>query len=260
MSDEISVAKPKTLAKRTLRFLAIASVSCLAVYFIARATWRFSGSNQWELVQDGNGAKVYALKEPGSDLQQIKGVVRVHSSLAGIVAWLQDPETCKDAGCYEAKGVERVDDQLRYDYFRFDMPGPFKTRDFVLRARFHQIPRTKEIWAEFAAAPEKVPLNACCFRVTNMSNTWRLTPLGNGEVEAEYIMNMDWGGFFPDVLSNTIRPQYLFMQLQGLQGYLNREKFQTATFDFIQEDTSVSTARESANIPGIAAAGAPTTP
>jgi hypothetical protein len=253
MKTESSATKPKTRVKRLLTVLLRVSLSLLALYCVARFTWRFSGSNQWELVNERDGAKVYSLKEPGSDLRLVRGVVRVHSTLAGILAWLQDPDTCKDSGCY-ANTVERVDDQLEYDYFRFSM-SPFRTRDFVLRAHFHQIPRTKEVWVEYAAAPDKMPPNACCFRVTNMNTTWRLTPLGDGQVEAEYTMNMDWGGFLPDLMSNTGRPQYLFMQLQNLQGYLNREKFQTAKFDFIQEETAASTVRASVNAPSVAGQG-----
>jgi len=257
MKAESSVAKPKTWVKRFFNVLLRVSLSLLVLYCVARLTWRFSGSNQWELVEERNGAKVYSLKEPGSDLKQIRGVVRVRSTLAGLVTWLQDPDTCRDSGCY-ANTVERVDDQLEYDYFRFGM-SPFRTRDFVLRAHFHQIPRTKEIWAEYAAAPDKVPPNDCCFRVTNMNTTWRLTPLGDGQVEAEYTMNMDWGGFLPDLLSNVGRPQYLFMQLQNLQGYLNREKFQTAKFDFIQEDTA-SAVRASVNTPAVMGQGSARVP
>jgi hypothetical protein len=255
MKTENAVTKPQSRVRRLSRVLLLVSVSLVALYCAARLIWRFSGSNEWELVRQGNGARVYSLKEPGSDLEQIKGSVRVRSTLAGAVAWLQDPDTCKDAGCYEARTVEQVDDELQYVYMRFNMPRPFRSREFVLRVHFHQIPRTREIWVEYAAAPDKAPPNACCFRVTNMNNTWRLTPLGNGEVEIEYAMNMDWGGFIPDMLSNTVRPKYQFMQLQQLQEYLNRDKYRTAKVAFIQEDAAGSPVREGDNAPRVTAQG-----
>jgi len=237
MTDANAVTKPKTWIRKLLKFSLLVSVALVALYCVAKLVWRFSGSNQWELVRDENGAKVYALKEPGSDLEQFKGSVRVRSTLSRAVAWLQDPDTCKDAGCVDPQMLEQVDDQLQYSSMHIRMPGFFRPREFVLRTRFHQIPTTKEIWAEYAAAPEKAPPNDCCFRVTNMNNTWRLTPLGNGELEIEYSMNMDWGGFIPDILSNSVRPKYLFVQLRQLQKYLDRAKYRDARFDFIQEDT-----------------------
>jgi hypothetical protein len=106
---------------------------------------------------------------------------------------------------------------------QFNMPLYLRRREFVMRARFHQIPSTKEIWAEYAAAPDKAPANDCCFRVTDMNNMWRITPVETGQIEIEYTMNMDWGGFLPDVLSNRIRPRYMYNQLRKIEGAEPRE-------------------------------------
>jgi hypothetical protein len=64
---------------------------------------------------------------------------------------------------------------------------------------------------------------------------WRYTPLGNGEVEVEYTMNMSEGGFMPDLLLNTWRPEAIFYALPKMQEVLNREKYQKAKFDYIKE-------------------------
>ncbi len=228
--------------KKLGKVLLIVSVCVLAVYAVARIAWRYSGSNRWELVAEKNGAKVYGLKEPGSDLTLYKGSVRVRSTMAGAVAWLEAADTCKDVGCYEPKDVQNDDPQMSYAYMRIDMPKPFRPRDFVLRTAFHQIPHTKELWAYFIAAPEKVPNNDCCFRVTNMSNVWRVTPVGPRQLEMEYTMNMDWGGFFPDVLSNVVRPKYMMKQLLEMQHYLDKDKYQNAKYDFIQEPDAAAIA------------------
>jgi len=242
----VPVAVPRSRVRKLLKGLFLACVYILALYCVARLGWRFSGSNQWKLVAQRDGAKVYSLKQPGSDLAQVRGSVRVRSTLAGVVAWLRDPAACKDAGCY-ANTVDRVDDQIEYDYFRFNMRPPFRPRDFMLRAHFHQIPTTKEIWAEYGAVPDRVPPNDCCVRVTNMNTTWRFTPVGNGMVDAEYTMNMDWGGFIPDPLSNLAKPRFLLVQLRHLQGILDKEKYQTAKFDFIQEPAPAAPA--AVNVP-----------
>ncbi|HEX6160166.1 MAG TPA: hypothetical protein VF111_08370 [Thermoanaerobaculia bacterium] len=194
--------------------------------------WRFSGSSEWELVSQSKGAKVYVLKSPGSDLRQVKGVVRVKSTLSAAVAWMQDANACKKLGCFENR-VERVDAQMEYEHFRFKMIKPFQPRDFILRADFHQLPSTKEVLVEYVAAPERSPLNDCCVRVTRMNNTWRFTPVGNGELEAEYTMNMDWGGFIPNPLQNLAQPKYMQRQLLKMQSTL--DPYQTAKVDFIEE-------------------------
>jgi hypothetical protein len=234
MENEISVSKPRKWVKRLTRILILASVSVVVLLLVAQTIWVFAGSNQWKFVGEQNGVKVYTLKSPGSDLVQAKAVFRVHSSLTGIVKFMQSEDTCKDVGCYEERIVDQEDDQLRYDYFRMDLPAPFRPRDFSVRVHVYQSPRTKEVMIDYSAAPGKVPLNDCCVRVTDMNDTWRLTPLGNGEVEIELIMNLNEGGFIPHPLLNMARPKVMY-GLSGLQSLFSEEKYQSAKLNFIQE-------------------------
>jgi hypothetical protein len=228
-------AKPGTWVRRLVRVVALASVALVALYVVASVAWRFSGSNQWELARDQDGVKVYTLKAPGSDLTQAKGVVQVRSTLGGLVKLMTDPSTCDGSWCYDRRSIERVDDWLEYVSFKTNLPFPFQKREFVVRTQVHQDPRTKEILLEIAAAPDKAPPNDCCFRVTDMNNTWRFTPLENGLVEMEFINNSDVGGFMPNLLMNTQRPKRLAGALLAMQDMLYKKKYQDVKLDFIKE-------------------------
>jgi hypothetical protein len=234
MQTEAFVAKPKRLVKQVLKVLVLVGVCLAALFFVARLIWRFSGSNQWEFVQEVKGVKIYSLKAPGLDLKQFKGIVRVRSTLASIIKFMQDPEICPDVGCHDLKVIERVDDQLQYWSFRYSLPFPFQTREFVTRVQVSQNQQTKEVLMWVAAAPDKTPPHDCCFRVTDMNNTWRLTPLENGQVDIEYVINMNQGGFVPDLFLNVGTPRFMLLILPNLQGFLNREKYRDAKFDFIK--------------------------
>jgi hypothetical protein len=216
------------------RTLLLTCAYLIAALFVARAAWVFTGSNRWEFVGEKNGVKVYSLKTPGSDVKKFKAVFKVHSTLAGLVKYMQDPHACDDYGCEQAHTIERVDDQLQYAYFQVKLPAPFRRREFVVRQQFHQDPQTGEVLVDYAAAPDKVPPDPCCFRVSDMDNTWRLTPRGNGEVDVEYTVNMNEGGFIPELAKNLARPSYLYA-LNKLQNFVNREKYQGAKFTFIAE-------------------------
>jgi hypothetical protein len=239
VGNENSIAKPKVAkptrwVRRFTKGLLLGSVFLLALVFVAHLIWEFSGSNRWESVGERNGVRVYTLKAPGSDLIQAKGVFRVRSTLAGIEKLMLDPDTCKDVGCYGEYVIEQVDDQMRYDYFRMDYPFPFRPRDFVVRSQVHQSPHTKEVLIEFAAAPDKAPVNDCCVRVTTMDNTWRLTPLEDGQVEIEFIANLNEGGFIPDLLLNMAHYKMMY-NLYKLQPLFSKDKYQNAKVDFIKE-------------------------
>jgi hypothetical protein len=241
MGTEQSAPKRKTWGKRLLIIGWRVVVSLVVVLALARAAWNMSGSNQWELFRDKNGVRVDTLKQPGADMIRVRGIVQVRSTLASLVAWILEPDTCKDIDCYELKILDQVDHQIVYSTFRFDAP-PFKTREFVVREHAHQIPQTKEVWVELAAAPERLPPNDCCFRVTTMSNTWRLTPVANGVVEVEYTTNMNEGGFVPDLVLNRDRPRWIYSELSKLQGYLNKPRWRNAKVDSIEEPVAIGSA------------------
>ncbi|MFZ5638602.1 MAG: hypothetical protein ACOY82_18645 [Pseudomonadota bacterium] len=235
MSAAVEVAKPRKWGRRIAKFALYAVLSAVAAYVVAGWIWRFSGSNQWEFMEEKNGVKVYSLKSPGSDSLQVKGVMRMRTTLAGLVAFMQDPTVCDDVGCTHSRMFERVDDQVQYYTFRYDFPLWFKPRDFVVKGQFHQNPKTREVVLEFDAEPDKLPLQDCCFRIADMNNTWRFIPLGNGEVEVQYTMNMDEGGFLPHLLLNNVRPGVMTGLMPELPRLVDKPKYQTAKFDFIVE-------------------------
>src|SRR5260370_17285627 len=99
---ESSQVKSKPWDRRLAKFLFRVSVSIVVLLFFAQLIWRFSGSNQWELVQAKDGIKIYSLKVPGSDLLQLRAIGRIHSTLSGVVAWMEDPDACKVQACTPA--------------------------------------------------------------------------------------------------------------------------------------------------------------
>jgi len=233
MPNEETPMKPKMSSRRLSKTLWLWAISLAGVFFITRAIWTVSGSNQWEFHSEKNGVKVYTLKMPGSSLRQVKGVTRVHSTVARLVEMVRDPSVCADIGCSEARTLERVNDHLQYDYFQLKV-SPFQRREFVVQEQFHQNPDTKAVSMSVSAVPDKIPPNPCCFRVTQLSNSFQFTPLGNGEVEIEYVVYQNEGGFIPDLLLNWKRPQIMY-HLHQLQDLANREKYANAKFDFIKE-------------------------
>jgi hypothetical protein len=233
MLNEEAAAKTKTSSRRLLKTLWIGALYLAGLFFITRLIWTLSGSNQWEFYGEKNGVKVYTLKAPGSTLLQVKAITRVHTTVARLVGMVRDPAVCADIGCTGAYTIERVNDHLQYDYFQVNVPL-FQKREFVIEEQFHQNPQTKAVFMSVAAVADKIPPDPCCFRVTQMNNSFQFTPLENGEVEIEYTVSQNEGGFIPDLLLNWKRPQAM-SNLHRMQDLANREKYQNAKFDFMQE-------------------------
>ncbi len=230
------INKPRRWFRKSIKILGIASISVVFLYFFAGLIWRFSGSNQWELAAEKNGAKVYTLKMPGSDILQVKGVMRYRSTLAGMVKLDTINDSLIAAGATHIADLGG-DDQAKYSTFRFNMGRFFRPREYVTRTLIYQNPITKTVLIQTWATPDKMPPDACCVRVTALNNSQRITPVGNGEIEVEYVMNQDIGGFIPAILQNYGRVKIMSVYLPLIQRWLLDPKIncQAAKFSWIQE-------------------------
>jgi len=225
---------PKWRIGGLLKVVARIAIALLVLYDVAHVAWRASGSNRFELALDQNGVKVYTMKARGADIRVIKGVARVRSTMAGLVAFLLN--ACEEyGGCSNDRDLLVVDRQLQYGAYEQATAFPFRPREFGVRTDMHQNPETGKLWIEYSAVPEVVPPSSCCVRVTHMTDSIILTPVGNGFIEIEYLLNMDMGGFLPDLFFNIQTPKVVYEILRRMPPRLANAKYQTLKDDFIVE-------------------------
>ncbi|HYC89895.1 MAG TPA: hypothetical protein VEO54_11840 [Thermoanaerobaculia bacterium] len=224
--------------KKVRNFFLYAVVAVAIAAVSAHLIWKYSGSGQWELVKEKKGIRVYAMKTPGVAMMQFKGVARVQSSMHKAVALLLDPGICDfgDLSCYDSIAIQKVDEQrggAGYYSFKWRYPFYFRPRQYVVEANFTQNPVTKEIYETVKAAPDKLPPDDCCLRVTQMQNSWRLKPLNNGEIEIEYVVNTAGGGFFPYILDNVGGDDYVYYVLSKFPKWVENERYRNAKVAFV---------------------------
>ncbi|MCW8879939.1 MAG: hypothetical protein OQJ89_08770 [Kangiellaceae bacterium] len=229
--EENTVAKKGKLGK----IVSIVFVLLLVAYFIATQSWRMSGTNQWELKREGNGAQVYTLKAPGVYLVQAKGKIKVNTSLSAVVSFLQDTEACPNFGCLDAKIIDRKGENFFYWAFKYPMPFGLPAREFVTSNIYYQDPESKTIFYNHTAVPEKLPADDCCVRVTNYSVHWKITPLSNNEVEIDMTRNLDLGGYLPDLMVNLGVVDRTYNLLFNFKEHMEKDIYKNAQYDFIQE-------------------------
>ena len=235
MNDKVSVARPII---KIAKFVSLGALTLVAILSIAHLAWKNSGSNQWELEIDKNRVKVYSLKSPGSVLKQFKGVTRIKTTLSRAVASMLDPdlENCVDWNelCVIVQSVEPWNPQGQYliNYYRSNNPPPLPPRDQVLKIQVTQDAKSKAVLIEVTAVPDRLPRNDCCYRVTHMRNSWRYTPVENGEIEIEHQQDADRGYPYDEV--NKRAPDNIYRIFRRLPELLNKEKYHHASFDFIK--------------------------
>jgi hypothetical protein len=239
-ADNNTAAKPPTKKRHKLAFI---TAVLIVFFFLLNQLWMNSGSGEWELAKEENGVKVYTMKVPGSYLLQIKAEMRAKYSLNHLIAGLIKNSTmqmCKDhiPDCIDLKVIEPWSDKTMSDtmMWTLGLPDPLTAREILIQSFVAQDPQTKVVTVDVIAVPNKIPRNDDRIRLSYMQNRWTYTPLPGGEVDIEFMQDIDMGGLMPDLLMNLagVDETYKFIHDQ-LPALLDRDILKTTKYDFIQE-------------------------
>lgn len=226
---------------RLKRFAVIGLLLIIGVPAVAHVVWKYSGSGEWQRLPEQGGIRAYSMKTPGSTVVKYKGVTRFQTTLTTITSFMQDPTTCDDVGCINPVVLDTVSPQVQYMSFVYPY-GPFQAREFVVKVDVSQDPATKAVLVQYAGDPDRIALNDCCVRVPHMNNSWRFKPLGNGEVEVEYVLDMYEGGGIPYFVANWIHEKTVYRALAKVAKIVMsdkyRQKYRDVQLEFIHEGTT----------------------
>ena len=238
MTIESATTQPrKRFGKASV--LSLVSALLVAALIIAHFTWKYSGSNQWELALDKNGVQVYSLKVPGFAKKQFKAVTRIKTTLNRVVTAMTDTssEACREfvPTCTSGEVLEPWNPQNQYliQAFRVELPRPLSPRDLVIKTEFSQDPQSKSMLVRCTALPDRLPENVCCVRIRNVHNSWRYTPVENGEIEVEFSSNAE--SPVPYFLANLLAPASGVRLFGRLEKFYNKDKYQHTEFAFVKE-------------------------
>jgi hypothetical protein len=230
-----AAGKPKGRIKKLLiRGAAVLVVGAVAGHL----AWKYSGSKRWTKVGERNGVTVYSMKSPGSTIEKFKAVWKIHSRLSRVVMWVSDTDEGPQdhaMGLYDLKILERRGERVSWSSYKQPIVSFLTPREFVIKTEFEQDPKTRALIYSVTAEPDRIPPNDCCVRISVMDNRWTLAPLSNGDIEVEWFSDMDLGGAVPYILQNLVMPEGMLSFAPKLQGFMEREKYKNAKYDWIQE-------------------------
>lgn len=223
--------------KKTGKFALRAALGLAVVGMLAHVFWVRSGSGEWELVRDEDGIKIYSRKDPGYALLKFRSVTRVKTSLtSSVFMYRGDPTTSADFGGQKFdifRKFETPNSYLSYYSVEQPMPPPFVTKEMVSMLNYAQDPKSGEVVINVQAAPSALPPTPGVSRVTVLNNIFRLTPMKNGEVEWDIILDADMGLLYP--LANLALADFLFKGTIDQRKLVMTEKYQKARLLSVRE-------------------------
>lgn len=229
-----SVVRPKRLTRKVMLWGVLSCVVAAAV--LGQLSYTFSGSGKWEFMERQKGVTVYSMKTPGENARKFFAVFRIRSTLNQAVAFMQDDDSdVSDVGFYDSKTLKQESGLVRWTTWKMRLPPPMTDREFVVRHSFSQDPTTKEVLYTLDSANELLPEDKCCVRVKRMANRWSLVPVGNGEVEIRWVMDVDFGGWVPYFATDRHLSWEMVDFGSSLQEVVDRKKYVGAKTGWVEE-------------------------
>lgn len=226
MSNRPLFSAPRT-ARLSPRHRARGLAGCLLVLALAVAA-----SDGWETIVEDDTLRVSRRDYPGSELDEIQGVVRVKASLNALMALLRDAPFNRE-WVYRSGGARILQESgyaEAYVYGVVDAPVPLSDRDSVVRFDYEQDPQTKAITITITNLPDFIPPEPQIIRVPDLGGHWRLKPQADGWVEVTYQIHGDPGGWIPVWFANQAAWVSVRNTLQNLVAVVGRYEGVTSAF------------------------------
>lgn len=189
----------------------------------------------WEVIRQEENLRVQQRNYPGSDLNEIRGVVRVQASLNALMALLKDARFNRQ-WVYRSGGATILEENgyaQAYVYGVVDAPWPMQDRDTVVRFDYRQQAVSKTITIDITNFPDFIGEKDEFVRVPDFGGYWQLRPEEEGWVEVTYQVYGDPGGMIPVWLANYAAARSVTKTLENMGPAVKH--YQRARSPIVQE-------------------------
>jgi hypothetical protein len=203
-----------------------------ALLFVALAAPALA-ADAWKLEKDADGIRIESRAVPGWSIREIRGTARIDAPLSAVVAVLDDVSAIPQLNdvVAEAKVVRRDSATHYQTYAAMKMPWPVSNRDIYNERAITQDAATHAVVIVDAAVAD-APAQRGYVRIVKSKQTWTLTPLADGKVDAQMQVLSDPGGI-PAALINAMSVSSPFNTLTQLRRLSALPKYAQATPAFL---------------------------
>jgi len=159
--------------------------------------------NEWELRKDKNGIKVYTRSYANSGILEYKAETTATTEISNLIRVINDVENFPAwvANCESARVIENINDSLRIDYYKTDVPWPLDDRDIALEVR--TVTNTEKHYETIMnAVPKAIPEEEDIVRIKKAKGKWILKKNDKNAIEITYQFYGDPEGNIPSWIIN----------------------------------------------------------
>ena len=211
---------------------------CLLFYFVLFPyTYSQNTTDDWHLFKSENGVSLYSRKETKTGIKELRSVMTIKTSLAGIIALLYDWDSYPkwNYRCEESKTLKIISETELIHYQSVNAPWPVQDQDFIINVKISQDEKTKVVTIKSTNNANYIPPFPNRTRIRELDAKWTLTPLKDGTVQLVYDFYVNPGSYVPVWLLNTAITSGPYETMLSLKEWLAKGKYQKAKNSFIKE-------------------------
>lgn len=176
---------------------------CAGVAALLVMPCSFAVAQDWELVRDEEGIRVWLKPVAGSSYKAFRSETLMNTDMATLRELQEDVEaSCAWIHSCREQRLLSYQGDTALTYTRFDTPWPVQARDSVMQVTT-RMDADGSLLRELLALPQKLPPDKAYQRISAAQGYWRMTPEGEGRVRVVYELHAEPGGQVPAWLANS---------------------------------------------------------
>jgi hypothetical protein len=183
-----------------------------------------SAQENWKLVKEEAGIKVYTKTESGSKFKAFKAEMQVNCKIEDIVEVLKSTDKINN-WVVNCKGVKllKTEDNDQYYYIETSLPLPFENRDMVYHFQYIEI-NSRQVRVIITGIPEYIQPREGIVRMVKTNGYWLLTSIDTNTTDVTYQMHVEPGGLIPAWLANPFIKNVPFSTFKELRNIVQKLK------------------------------------
>lgn len=176
-----------------------------------------AAQDNWNLVKEESGIKVYTQIESGSKYKSFKAEMQVSCKIENIVNVLKKTDSINDwvVNCKGVKLLKTGGDE-QYYYMETSLPIPFQSRDMVYHFQYRPINRD-QMKVIVTGIPDFIQPVKGVVRMAKADGYWLLTAIDSNTTAVAYQMHVEPGGAIPAWLANPFIKNVPFSTFKELR-------------------------------------------
>ena len=185
-------------------------------------TFTVSAQENWKLVKEEAGIKVYTKYEAGSGYKAFKAEMQASCKIKSIVEVLKNSESINN-WIVNCKGVKllKTDDNDQYYYIETSLPFPFKNRDMVYHFQYIETD-SQQVKVTVTGMPDYIPPTVGIVRLAKANGSWLITSIDTFLTAITYQMHVEPGGLIPAWLANPFIVNVPFSTFKELRKIIQK--------------------------------------